>query len=112
MDYLIANVDHVFFKIEEDLDQQFGNVPFPGMDSKIFYMHAKKGHFYVFLLVFQNQRLLCVSSTMQLTAQMAAKKAPTALSGTSAATEPSCASIGFVACAKKAINVNFCTNST
>ncbi|XP_063710035.1 cleavage and polyadenylation specificity factor subunit 4 [Culicoides brevitarsis] len=33
MDYLIANVDHVFFKIEEDLDQQYGTVPFPGMDK-------------------------------------------------------------------------------
>lgn len=41
MDYLIANVDHVFFKIEEDLDQQYGTVPFPGMDSEfLFFYHS------------------------------------------------------------------------
>lgn len=36
MDLIIANVDHIEFKIERDLNEQFGALPlpFPGMDSK------------------------------------------------------------------------------
>lgn len=36
MEYAIANVDHLEFKIERDLNEQFGalNLPFTGMDSK------------------------------------------------------------------------------
>lgn len=36
MDFLIAGVDNVMFKIEKDLNEQFGALPlpFPGMDSK------------------------------------------------------------------------------
>lgn len=38
MDLIIANVDHISFKIERDLNEQFGALPlpFPGMDSKYF----------------------------------------------------------------------------
>lgn len=37
MDYLIANVDHIQFKIEKELDEQYGALPLPfaGMDSKL-----------------------------------------------------------------------------
>lgn len=36
MEYAIANVDHLEFKIERDLNEQFGALPLPftGMDSK------------------------------------------------------------------------------
>ena len=36
MDFLIANVEHLDFKIERDLNEQYGALPlpFPGMDSK------------------------------------------------------------------------------
>lgn len=36
MEFLVANVDHVEFKIERDLSEQFGALPlpFPGMDSE------------------------------------------------------------------------------
>lgn len=36
MEFLVANVDHIEFKIERDLNEQFGALPlpFPGMDSK------------------------------------------------------------------------------
>jgi cleavage and polyadenylation specificity factor subunit 4 len=36
MEFLIANVDQVYFKIERDLEEQYGALPiqFPGMDSK------------------------------------------------------------------------------
>ncbi len=39
MDLIIANVDHVEFKIERDLNEQFGALPlpFPGMDSECFF---------------------------------------------------------------------------
>ena len=35
MEYIVANVDHIEFKIERDLNEQFGALalPFPGMDS-------------------------------------------------------------------------------
>lgn len=38
MDFLVANVDHLTFKIESDLNEQNGALPiaFPGMDSKLF----------------------------------------------------------------------------
>lgn len=36
MDFLVANVDNIEFKIERDLNEQFGALPlpFPGMDSE------------------------------------------------------------------------------
>lgn len=36
MDFIIANVEHIDFKIERDLNEQFGSLPLPftGMDSK------------------------------------------------------------------------------
>lgn len=36
MDFIIANVDHIEFKIERDLNEQYGSLPlpFPGMDSE------------------------------------------------------------------------------
>ena len=36
MELLIANVNHVVFKIDRDLNEQYGALPlpFPGMDSK------------------------------------------------------------------------------
>lgn len=36
MDFIIANVEHLDFKIERDLNEQYGSLPlpFPGMDSK------------------------------------------------------------------------------
>lgn len=36
MDFIIANVEHIEFKIERDLNEQYGSLPlpFPGMDSK------------------------------------------------------------------------------
>lgn len=36
MDLMIANVQQIRFKIERDLDEQYGALPlpFPGMDSK------------------------------------------------------------------------------
>lgn len=39
MEFIVANVDHIEFKIERDLNEQFGALPlpFPGMDSK--YIH-------------------------------------------------------------------------
>lgn len=40
MDYLIANVDHIQFKIEKELDEQYGALPLPfaGMDSKLHFI--------------------------------------------------------------------------
>lgn len=40
MDMIIANVDHIQFKIERDLNEQFGALPlpFPGMDSEFLVM--------------------------------------------------------------------------
>lgn len=40
MDLIIANVDHIEFKIERDLNEQFGALPlpFPGMDSEYLVM--------------------------------------------------------------------------
>lgn len=42
MDFLIANVDHIDFKIERDLNEQFGALPLPfsGMDSKNFFLRG------------------------------------------------------------------------
>lgn len=39
MEYLIANVNNLQFKIEGDLNEQYGALPLPfqGMDSKYFY---------------------------------------------------------------------------
>lgn len=36
MEILIANVENIEFKIERDLNEQYGalSLPFPGMDSK------------------------------------------------------------------------------
>lgn len=36
MDFIIANVEHIEFKIERDLNEQYGSLPLPfaGMDSK------------------------------------------------------------------------------
>lgn len=36
MEFIVANVEHIEFKIERDLNEQFGALPlpFPGMDSK------------------------------------------------------------------------------
>lgn len=36
MDFIIANVEHLEFKIERDLNEQYGSLPLPfaGMDSK------------------------------------------------------------------------------
>lgn len=36
MDFLVANVENMVFKIEKDLNEQYGALPlpFPGMDSK------------------------------------------------------------------------------
>lgn len=36
MDFIIANVEHLDFKIERDLNEQYGSLPLPfaGMDSK------------------------------------------------------------------------------
>lgn len=36
MEFLIANVEHLLFKIETDLSEQYGALPLPfsGMDSK------------------------------------------------------------------------------
>lgn len=36
MDVIIANVEHIDFKIERDLNEQYGSLPLPftGMDSK------------------------------------------------------------------------------
>lgn len=49
MDFIIANVEHIEFKIERDLNEQFGSLPlpFPGMDSKcanfpIYYAHLPR----------------------------------------------------------------------
>lgn len=41
MDIIIANVDHIEFKIERDLNEQFGALPlpFPGMDSEFGYVY-------------------------------------------------------------------------
>lgn len=46
MDFIIANVEHIEFKIERDLNEQYGSLPlpFPGMDSKYFFV--------IFILVF------------------------------------------------------------
>lgn len=37
MDFIIANVEHIEFKIERDLNEQYGSLPLPftGMDSKL-----------------------------------------------------------------------------
>lgn len=54
MEYAIANVDHLEFKIERDLNEQFGalSLPFTGMDSKFgqnFYIKSTLKHFiYIF----------------------------------------------------------------
>lgn len=37
MDFIIANVEHLEFKIERDLNEQYGSLPLPfaGMDSEL-----------------------------------------------------------------------------
>lgn len=44
MDLIIANVDHIEFKIERDLNEQFGALPlpFPGMDSESLVMFTSQ----------------------------------------------------------------------
>lgn len=46
MDFIIANVEHLEFKIEHDLNEQYGSLPlpFPGMDSKWYQLN-----FFIFL---------------------------------------------------------------
>lgn len=47
MDFIIANVEHIEFKIERDLNEQYGSLPlpFPGMDSKYLVFAMSNGLF-------------------------------------------------------------------
>ena len=69
MDYLIANVDNLLFKIERDLNEQFGALPlpFPGMDSKQNHILTQNFMNLILFNEFQNRRLrFAISSIAQM----------------------------------------------
>lgn len=114
MELLIANVDNIEFKIERDLNEQFGALPlpFPGMDSKLPCLQLGwESNEFILWIILQSPRLRFVNFSM-LEMVPNVTKVPLALSGIFAATGRLSANIGCVDYAKKETNVNFCTNMT